>query len=149
MSLTSSETPAFSGPWTVVFALFAAGNLANGLWMLANPAHWYIHLPANVPGSGPLNEHFVRDIGCIFTLIGVALAVAVFKPRFRLTALLFATGFYGAHALVHVYDSMRGLFPAGQWRYDLVPVYGATLVLVVLSLWLARSERAGQSVRSE
>ncbi len=146
MSPASSETRASGGPWGIVFALFAAGNLANGLWMLANPGHWYIHLPANVPGSGPLNEHFVRDIGCIFALIGIALAVAVFRPRFRLTALLFATGFYGAHALVHVYDSVCGLFPAGQWRYDLVPVYGTTLVLVVLSVWIARSGHAGQSV---
>jgi len=136
------------GPWKVVFALFAAGNLANGLWMLANPGHWYIHLPANVPGTGPLNEHFVRDIGCIFLLIGVALAIAVFRPRFRLTALLFATSFYGAHALVHVYDSMRGLLPPGQWRYDLGPVYATTLVLIVLSVWLARSQDAGRSARS-
>ncbi len=149
MSLVSSQTPASSGPWTIVFGLFAAGNLANGLWMLANPGHWYIHLPANVPGSGPLNEHFVRDIGCIFALIGIVLAVGAFKPRFRLTALLFATGFYGAHALVHVYDSLRGLFPPGQWRYDLVPVYGTTLLLVVLSAWLAWSDRAGRSARSE
>ncbi|MDH3727746.1 MAG: hypothetical protein OER77_09455 [Myxococcales bacterium] len=73
MSAAPSETPASGGPWGIVFALFAAGNLANGLWMLVNPGHWYIHLPANVPGSGPLNEHFVRDIGCIFSLIGVAL----------------------------------------------------------------------------
>jgi hypothetical protein len=116
--------------------------------MLASPGHWYIHLPANVPGSGPLNEHFVRDIGCVFSLIGVVLAIAVWKPRFRLTALLFATGFYGAHALVHVYDSVRGLFPAGQWRYDLLPVYGTTLLLFVLSLWIARSGRGRRSARS-
>ncbi|MEM7138212.1 MAG: hypothetical protein AAF500_16650 [Myxococcota bacterium] len=128
------------GAWAVIFALFAVGNLANGLWMLASPVHWYINLPANVPGTGPINEHFIRDIGCIFTLVGVALAVAVFRPRFRLTALLFATGFYVAHALVHVYDSLRGLLPPEQWRFDLLPVYGAAIVLVVLSVLLARSE---------
>lgn len=137
-----------NGAWKIIFALFAVGNLANGLWMLASPGHWYINLPANVPGTGPLNEHFVRDIGCIFLLIGIALAVAVFRPRFRLTALLFATGFYGAHALVHVYDSMRGLLPPGQWRYDLGPVYGATLLLLVLSVVLARSDRAEGDARS-
>ena len=115
------------------------------LWMLASPAHWYINLPANVPGTGPLNEHFVRDIGCIFTLIGVALAVAVFRPAFRLTALLFATGFFVAHSLVHVYDQVRGLLPPDQWRFDLFPVYGATLVLVVLSVVLARSQRGSGS----
>jgi hypothetical protein len=136
-----SDADRSTGPWTVIFALFAAGNLANGLWMLSSPGHWYINLPANVPGTGPLNEHFVRDIGCIFLLIGIVLAVAAFRPRFRLTALLFATGFYAAHALVHVYDSLRGSLPPGQWQYDLVPVYGAGILLVVLTLWLARADR--------
>ena len=59
MSRESSETKSGSGPWSIVFALSAAGNLANGLWMLASPGHWYINLPGNVPGTGPLNEHFV------------------------------------------------------------------------------------------
>jgi hypothetical protein len=124
MSPQSNGAPTTEA-WTILFALFAAGNLAN------------------VPGTGPLNEHFVRDIGCIFTLIGVTLAVAVFRPRFRLTALLFATGFYLAHALVHVFDQIRGLLPPGQWQFDLGPVYGAALLLVVLSFVLAR-----QSVRA-
>ena len=138
----ASSTRGFD-PWGIVFGFFAAGNLANGFWMLADPAHWYVNLPANVPGTGPLNEHFIRDIGCIFSLIGIALAVAAFKPRFRLTALLLATGFYVAHALVHVYDSARDYLPEGQWRYDIGPVYGTAALLVVLTVWLARTQ--GQS----
>lgn len=136
----ASQSNVSRGPWTLVFVLFAVGNLANGLWMLASPGHWYVNLPANVPGTGPLNEHFVRDIGCIFTLIGVVLAVAVFRPAFRLTALLVATAFYAAHSLVHVYDSVRGLLPPDQWQFDLVPVYGTTAVLVGLSALLARNQ---------
>ena len=131
------------GPWTVIFALFAAGNLANGLWMLANPAHWYIYLPANVPGTGPLNEHFVRDIGCIFTLIGLVLAVAVVRPAFRMTALVFATAFYVAHSVVHVFDQLRGLLPPDQWKFDLGPVYDTSVVMVLLMVLMARAERRG------
>lgn len=129
-----------SDPWAIILGLFALGNLGNGLWMLANPAHWYINLPANVPGSGPLNEHFVRDIGCIFLLMGIALAIAVFRRNARLPAMLLTTAFYGAHALVHVYDSARDLFPPGQWKYDLGPVYGTTALLIILTLWLARAQ---------
>src|SRR5512145_3182814 len=88
--------------WTIVLGIAAIGNLANGLWMLADPPHWYATLPAAVPDFGPLNEHFVRDIGCAFFLIGVALAVAAFVPRWRLFACLAAAGFYGLHALVHI-----------------------------------------------
>lgn len=134
-----------SRPWIIIFALFAISNLGNAAWMLADPLHWYLNLPANVPGSGPLNEHFVRDIGCIFALIGVALAVAIFRPAARLGALLVASGFYVAHALVHVYDSARGLFEPGQWLIDLVPIYGATLLLAGVTIAYARSADRAQA----
>ena len=139
---------ALTQPWGIVLGLFALSNLANGAWMLADPLHWYLNLPANVPGSGPLNEHFVRDIGCIFSLIGVALAVAVFRPAARFGALLLASGFYGAHALVHVFDTARGLFDAGQWLIDLVPVYGATALLIGLTVVYARSEDRAEQARA-
>ncbi len=41
--------------------------------MLADPAGWFVGLPAAVPDSGPLNEHFVRDIGATFTMLGVGM----------------------------------------------------------------------------
>lgn len=139
-----------SDNWGIVLGLFAVGNLANGAWMLIDPRHWYLNLPANVPGSGPLNEHFVRDIGCIFFLIGVALAVAVFRPRLRLSAMVIATAYYGAHALVHVYDSLRGLFEPGHWHFDLVPIYAATALLagLTLRLWKQQTEGGAASRKS-
>ena len=133
-----------SDGWGIALGLFAAGNLFNAAWMLASPQHWYLSLPANVPASGPLNEHFVRDIGGIYLLVGLALAVSVFRPSLRLSAMVLASAFYILHALVHVYDSARGLFEPGHWwRYDLVPIYGATLLLIWLTVKLAREERSG------
>ena len=46
---------------------------ANGLLMLLDPAGWYALAPG-VPETGPLNLHFVRDIGCAYILAGLALA---------------------------------------------------------------------------
>ena len=65
----STGSNAAKDRWPIVLGFFAAGNLVNAVWMLASPAHWYLNLPANIPGTGPLNEHFVRDIGCIFLLL--------------------------------------------------------------------------------
>ncbi len=48
---------------------------ANGFLMLADPAQWYAMVPG-VPETGPFNPHFVRDIGAVYVVIGVALAVA-------------------------------------------------------------------------
>ena len=149
MSAASGPAPdkaAWAQPWGITLGVFALSNLGNAAWMLADPLHWYLNLPANVPGSGPLNEHFVRDIGCIFGLIGVALAIAAFRPAARFGALLIASGFYGAHAAVHVYDSLRGLFEPGQWLVDLVPIYGATGLLIALTVVYASSQdRVGHS----
>jgi hypothetical protein len=140
-ALNPAAAPRGSHGWGITLALFAAGNLLNALWMLASPWHWYYNLPANVPASGPLNEHFVRDIGSIYLLIGVALAAAVVRRSLRVPAMILASAFYTLHALVHMYDSMRGLFAPGHWwRYDLVPIYGATLLLLWLTARLARAE---------
>ena len=103
-----------------------------------SPAHWYINLPANVPGSGPLNEHFVRDIGCVFFLLGAALLASIRYRQWRLGAMVAASAYSVAHALVHVLDTARGLFAAGHWRFDIGPIYISTLILVVLTVQMAR-----------
>ena len=56
-----------------LFLLLGAAMLGNALWMLAGPMHWYTELPAAVPDTGPFNAHFVRDIGCAFLTVAVAL----------------------------------------------------------------------------
>ena len=96
-------TTRFAGndPWTWIFLLSGIGNLANGLWMLADPAHWYATLPAGVPDFGPLNEHFVRDIGATFTMLGLGLVWATFRTGARLPVLVLVTLFNALHALVH------------------------------------------------
>ncbi len=128
--------------WPIVIGLFGLGNLVNGAWMLASPAHWYIHLPADVPGSGPLNEHFVRDIGCIFFLLGVALLASIRRRELRVPAMTAAAAYSAAHALVHVYDQARGLFSPEHLSVDIGPVYVSTLLLVALTWKLRRDERA-------
>jgi hypothetical protein len=127
--------------WPIVLGLFGLGNLVNGAWMLASPAHWYINLPADVPGSGPLNEHFVRDIGCIFFLLGVVLVASIWKRELRVPAMVAAAAYSAAHALVHVYDQARGLFSPEHLSVDIGPVYVSTLLLVVLAWKLWRDER--------
>ncbi len=128
-------------PWTIVLGLFALSNLANGAWMLAAPAHWYHTLPAAVPDFGPLNEHFVRDIGCAFTLLGVGLGIAAVLPAWRVPALAAASGFYLLHALVHLLDTARGLVGPEHFMIDLPGVYAPALILLALTVWLAKTPR--------
>jgi len=137
-----AEAKVIPDRWPIILGFFAAGNLVNAVWMLASPAHWYLNLPANIPGTGPLNEHFVRDIGCIFLLLGLALLAGMFVRRLRLPAMVLATAYSLLHALVHVYDSARGLLAPDHWRVDVVPIYATTLLSLWLTVKLAREERA-------
>ena len=135
-----TNRPATNDPWTWIFGLSALGNLANGLWMLADPAHWYATLPAGVPDFGPLNEHFVRDIGATFTMLGLGLVWATFRTSARVPVLVLVTLFNALHALVHVWDTGRGLVGPEHWGIDFPAVYLPTLVLVVLTMVLVRRD---------
>ena len=108
--------------------------------MLVDPIHWYHNLPANVPSTGPPNEHFIRDVGCVFTVMGLALAVAALRPARRLPTMIGVSAWYAAHALVHVYDSVSGRAPSDQWLVDLPGVYGSAILLIALTVVLKRAE---------
>jgi hypothetical protein len=112
--------------------------IANALWMLAGPMHWYTDLPAAVPDTGPFNPHFVRDIGCAFLTTGAALIWAAYSERFRLPLVAIATVFLVAHAVLHVYDTVRGALGHNHWWLDLPGVYLPAVVLVMVTAVLTR-----------
>jgi len=128
--------------WTYVLGLYGLGNVANGVWMLASPRSWYDGLPSRVPDFGPLNEHFVRDIGGLFVVIGAGLIWAAVRRKARVPAIAFAAAFTWMHALVHVYDTASGRVAAAHWLLDLVPIY---LPAVVLALALRSALRGARS----
>jgi len=133
-------TPGRPDNWRWVFGIAALGNVANGAWMLADPPGWYRGLPAAVPDTGPLNEHFVRDIGAAFTVMALALGWAAVRPALRVPMLVLVAAFYGLHALVHVLDTVRGLLPPSHWLIDFPGVYLPALLLAALAVVLARRE---------
>lgn len=125
-------------PWKIVLGLFAAGNIANGVWMLLDPAGWYVNLPAAVPDTGPLNAHFVRDIGSAFLTMAAGLVVAAFRPALRFPLVLLTSVFYWLHALVHVGDTLSGRLAPSHWAIDFPGVYLPAILLAGVVGWLAR-----------
>ena len=129
----------WTSPWTIGLALAGVANLANAAWMLLDPADWYATLPAAVPDTGPLNAHFVRDVGGAFAATGVALLWAAFRPRLRVPMLALASVFYVLHALIHVTDTLAGRLPASHWLIDAPGVYVPALVMIAITLAAARA----------
>lgn len=118
------------------------GAIANALWMLAGPMHWYTDLPAAVPDTGPFNHHFVRDIGCAFLTVGVAQVWAAFASHWRVPLVGLAALFLVAHALLHLYDTFVGNLPHSHWWLDFPGVYLPALILAACVASLGRRRGA-------
>jgi hypothetical protein len=128
-----------------MFLVLGGVTLANALWMLAGPMHWYTDLPAGVPDTGPFNVHFVRDIGCAFLTIGVALVWAARAPQYRLPLAVVSAVFLVAHALLHIYDTLRGHLDHTHWLLDLPGVYLPALLVGVMAWRIAQEGEAPAS----
>ena len=136
----ASTAAARGDTWRWILVAAALGNLVNGAWMLADPPGWYTGIPAAVPDFGPLNEHFVRDIGAVFTMLGIGMAWAAFAPAVRVAVMSMVALFYTFHALVHVFDTLRGLFPPSHWAIDFPAVYFPALLMIGVVWILSRRE---------
>ncbi len=112
-----------------LFVVFGVGTIANALWMLAGPMHWYTELPAAVPDTGPFNPHFVRDIGCAFLTAGFGLIWAARSERVRFPLAAMSLVFLGTHALLHIYDTFVGNLSSSHWWLDFGGVYLPAIVL--------------------
>ena len=104
---------------------------ANGVFMLVAPATWYAIVPG-VPNTGPLNGHFIRDIGAAFLVAGGALVWFARDARARPAALASAA-FFALHAVVHLSEAITGRESIYQAVRDLPTVYLGAL----LALWIA------------
>jgi len=124
-----------------ILMVLGIGMVANALWMLAGPMHWYTELPAAVPDTGPFNPHFVRDIGCAFLAAGFALVWAARSERARFPLAATALVFLGAHALLHIYDTAVGNLPSDHWWLDFAGVYLPALILVGVVAALQREAK--------
>lgn len=124
--------------WTLLIGGFI--SVANALWMLAGPMHWYVELPAAVPDTGPFNPHFVRDIGCAFLTTGIALLWAERSPKFRFPLTMVSAIFLAAHAGLHAYDTLRGALGHNHWLLDLPGVYLPGILLPIVAWILGQRE---------
>jgi hypothetical protein len=119
---------------TGFYWLLGLGSIANGLWMLASPAGWFAGVPAAVTDTGPLNNHFVHDIGVVFIVVGLGALWCARNLERCLPVHGGITLFYAGHALVHVAEILSGWLPHSHWWIDAPLVFLPALLLVVTGL---------------
>lgn len=118
-----------------VLALWAAGFLANALYMLADPLSWYDAI-AGVPDTGPYNPHFVRDIGVAYLTLGLITGAAALRLRLALPLLCTVALYLGLHALLHLWDVAAGRLEPDHLLIDAPGVFAPVLVTALLAWWV-------------
>lgn len=145
MSNGESKSGAGVSWMPAAFVILGLGNLANGIWMLLSPESWFHDLPAGVPDTGPLNPHFVRDLGAAFFTMAVVFLVSAPKAQQRRGVVLAVGLWYVLHSIIHLYDVAVGHLDAHHLLLDFPLVYLPTLILIVLAFprwWAAPAHTA-------
>ena len=120
--------------------LMGGAAVANGLFMLVAPAHWYFSVPG-VTTTGPFNQHFIRDIGLIFLFVGTAFLVGAAKPHYRVVLWAAPTLWLGAHALFHYWEVVVGICAPSDLVRDFPAVTLPAIIGAALTLWAVRDLR--------
>jgi uncharacterized protein YjeT (DUF2065 family) len=130
-----------------VATLFGLVLAANGLFMLGAPMIWYDTVPG-VPTTGPFNQHFLRDIGLIFVLLGAAMLVGVVRPAMRIGLWGAVAIWLAGHALFHVWEVLAGICAPSALARDFPAVSLPAFVAAALVLWAARGIAPDEPVLS-
>ena len=121
--------------------LLGTGAILNGAYMLWSPADWYIAVPG-VTTTGPFNQHFIRDIGLIFLLVGIAYLTGAAKPPYRVALWVTPTLWLWGHALFHAWEVAVGICGPAALARDFPAVTLPALLGSAIAYWAIRDVRA-------
>ena len=121
--------------------LLGVGALANGVYMLVAPESWYLSVPG-VTTTGPFNQHFIRDIGLIFLLLGGAFLVGVAQPSLRVVFWAAPSIWLSGHALFHFWEVAVGICSSSAIPRDFPAVTLPAIIGLGLTLWAIGQSRS-------
>lgn len=128
-----------------VAVLLGVAMLANGVFMLLSPEGWYLAVPG-VTSTGPFNQHFVRDIGLIFLLLGGAFLVGAARPEVRVWLWGAPTLWLIGHALFHLWEVAVGICSPSVIPRDFPAVTLPAIIGLFLTFWAVRQSRGGSGL---
>jgi hypothetical protein len=123
-------------PFRILAGLLGLYESVNGLFMAFAPTDWFNSAPG-ATATGPLNSHFVADVGLGYLAGGLALVAFAVQPRWRLAA-FGASGFLAFHGLFHLIHVARGHLR--YWETDVAVAVPALLGLALC--WPKREQAA-------
>jgi hypothetical protein len=128
------------GTLAVGIAAFAVVELSLAVFMAVAPHAFY----TAIGPFGAFNRHYLRDVASFEGAIGLALAVAISRPSWRVPVLALTTVQYALHSLNHLLDIGRA-HPRWTGYFDFFSLALATLALAWL--WRVASLDAAERAR--
>ncbi|MEG8015993.1 hypothetical protein [Sphingomonas sp. 22R3R2A-7] len=120
------------------------GAVANGAYMLYSPTGWYFAVPG-VTTTGPFNQHFIRDIGLIFLLLGASFLAGAARPPHRILLWGAPTVWLWGHALFHFWEVAVGICGPSAIARDFPAVTLPAILATLLTLWAVSDARDGRN----
>ena len=122
-----------------LIAGYAALQLATGAWLLIDPRSFF----DDVGPFGALNTHYARDNGAFTLAMGVALAIAYFRPSWRPGAVGFSFFQFLFHSINHLVDINKA-HPHRLGPEDFVELAVTAAIIGWLLVRTARERRAAR-----
>ena len=123
-----------------IAALLGVALIANGIFMLVAPADWYVAVPG-VTATGPFNQHFLRDIGLIFLLLGSAFLFGAVLPHSRVLLWAAPSIWLTGHALFHFWEVAVGICSPSVIPRDFPAVTLPAIIGIALTFWAIHQAR--------
>ncbi len=137
---SASLTAPPPGTLAVGIAAFAVVELSLAVFMAASPHAFY----TAIGPFGAFNAHYIRDVASFEAALGLALAIAVRRPSWRVPVLALTTVQFALHSLNHLID-IGNAHPRWTGYFDFVSLAAATVVLAWL--WRVASLDAADRAR--
>ncbi|HSZ10677.1 MAG TPA: hypothetical protein VK759_00785 [Rhizomicrobium sp.] len=99
----------------ILLILLGIFHLVNGLWMLAAPDSWYHAIPG-VTSTGPINHHFINDVGLAFIASGAGLLMGARAGLRNGAFALAGAAFPLLHSFMHIAEWIMDGFPKAPDR---------------------------------
>ncbi len=121
---------------TLMLYILGAYHFATGIMAYFMTGFFYERFTAH---TGPLNEHFLGDVGAAYLTAGTALLLAAYIAKWRVPFAVSAVLFLGLHSLIHITEMVTGQLASMQVASDLVTVILPTAFVCLVIYYSVKS----------
>ncbi|QUM74416.1 hypothetical protein [Sphingopyxis granuli] len=125
----------------IFIALLGAFMFANGIFMLVAPEAWFSVVPG-VTRTGFFNQHFVRDIGMTYLMVGSGFIFGGWVVDRRVELWGIAALWLSGHAIFHLVEVATGICSPSYLLVDFPAVTLPALIGVAATLWAAAHRKS-------